>query len=94
MYSQLPVSILNSYLVIWAIVNITKDNPFTNVFWGLMITAGIFNLLYFIFSIIGAVKAYRGQFYYFLFFGRLSYIQAYKIKEDKSNQTVNMPPKM
>lgn len=94
MYSQLPVSILNSYLVIWAIVNIAKNHPFTNIFWGLMITAAIFNLLYFIFSIVGAVKAYRGQFYYFLFFGRLSYIQAYKVKEEKMNQRTNIPPKM
>ncbi|MGE0076568.1 MAG: DUF4870 domain-containing protein [Bacteroidales bacterium] len=94
MYSQLPVSILNSYLVIWAIVNVTKEHSFSNVFWGLLFTAGIFNLVYFIFSIIGAVKAYRGQFYYFLFFGRLSYIQAYKVKDTETSKPTNIPPKM
>lgn len=94
MYSQFPVSILNSYLVIWAIANVVNDNPFTNVFWGLLITAGVFNLFYFIFSIIAAVKAYRGQFYYFLFFGRLAYIQVYKMKEESNNQAINLPPKM
>ncbi|BDX39228.1 hypothetical protein CYCD_25830 [Tenuifilaceae bacterium CYCD] len=95
MYSQLPVSILNSYLVIWAIINIVKDHTFTNVFWGLLITAGVFNVVYFVFSIVAAVKAYRGRFYYFLFFGKLSYIQAYKVKGDESSKTfVNTPPKM
>ena len=75
MYSQLIVTAINSYLVIWAIVNLVDNNPFTNYFWGLAIAAGIFNLIYFIFSIIGAVKAHRGRFYYFVFFGRLAFVQ-------------------
>jgi uncharacterized membrane protein len=94
MYSQFPITILNSYLVIWAIVNLVKDNPFTNIYWGLLITAGVFNVLYFIFSIIGAVKAHRGRFYYFVFFGKLAYAQVYRKRDESSNQQVNIPPKM
>ncbi|MGD9976888.1 MAG: DUF4870 domain-containing protein [Bacteroidales bacterium] len=94
LYSQLPVSLLNSYLVIWAIVNVVNENPFTNIFWGLLFTAGIFNVLYFAFSIVGAVKAYRGQFYYFLFFGKLSFIQAYRVNGKSEEVIVNTPPKM
>lgn len=96
MYSQIPVSILNSYLIVWAIYIFANDGTFSNVFWGLLITAGFFNLIYFIFSIIAAVKAYHGRFYYFLFFGKLSYIQAYQIKnsDEVKNQQINMPPKM
>lgn len=96
MYSQIPVSLLNSYLIVWAVYIFANDAAFTNVFWGLLITAGIFNLFYFIFSIIGAVKAYHGRFYYFLFFGKLAYIQAYQIKnsEKVKEQQMNMPPKM
>ncbi|HPD95182.1 MAG TPA: DUF4870 domain-containing protein [Tenuifilaceae bacterium] len=94
LYSQLPVSILNSILVIWALINWIKNHPFTNLFWGLLFTAIIFNIVYFIFSIVGAVKAHNGRFYYFLFFGKLSFIQAYRKKDaPKANELVNEPPK-
>lgn len=92
LYSQLPVSLLNSYLVIWAIVNLIKDNPFTNVFWGLVITAVVITIIYFIFSIIAAVRAHQGRFYYFIFFGKLSYWQAFRKKEKIPVSYQNKPP--
>jgi len=92
LYSQIPVSLINSYAIIWTIVNLVKDNPFTEVFWGYLITAGIINVFYFVFSIIAAVRAHKGRVYYFIFFGKLSYYQAFrKIPEEKSN-FVNKPP--
>jgi uncharacterized membrane protein len=94
MYSQFPVSILNSVVVIWAIVNLVKERPFTNTFWGFLITAGVFTLLYFVFSIIGAVRAHRGRFYYFVFFGRLAYMQVYKKREEDGQDQVNHPPSL
>lgn len=94
MYSQFPVSILNSVVVIWAIVNLVKDRPFTNTFWGFLITAGVFSLLYFVFSIIGAVRAHRGRFYYFVFFGRLAYVQVYGKREEDGQSQVNHPPSL
>lgn len=92
MYSQIPVSLINSYGVIWAIVNFVKDKPFTNIFWGFVITAGVINIVYFTFSIIGAVRAHQGRFYYFIFFGRLSYIQAFRKVERTDAEIVNKPP--
>ena len=92
LYSQLPVSLINSYGIIWAIVNLVKGNPFTNVFWGYAITAGIINLVYFIFSIIGAVRAHKGRMYYFVFFGKLSYYQAFRKEERDESGFVNKPP--
>ncbi|HPF93169.1 MAG TPA: DUF4870 domain-containing protein [Tenuifilaceae bacterium] len=94
MYSQLIVSAINSYLVIWAIVNLVNNKPFTDVFWGLAIAVGVFNLVYFIFSIIGAVRAHKGRFYYFIFFGRLAFVQVYSVKEKQYEKPVNLPPKM
>jgi uncharacterized Tic20 family protein len=94
MYSQLIVSAVNSILVIWAVSNFVKSNPFTNIFWGFAIAAGVFNVIYTVFSIIGAVRAYKGRFYYFFFFGRLSFIQTYRMNEEKSDQPINLPPKM
>ena len=93
LYSQIPVSLLNSYVVIWAAVNIViKKNPFTNVFWGLLITAGIITIVYFIFSIIGAVRAHQGRFYYFIFFGRLAYYQVFRKRNEIPTSFENKPP--
>jgi hypothetical protein len=41
--------------------------------------AAVVNLVYFIFSLVGAVRARKGLFYYFLFFGKLAYHQVYRI---------------
>ncbi|MDD2278284.1 MAG: DUF4870 domain-containing protein [Bacteroidales bacterium] len=94
MYSQLVISAINSYLVIWAIIKLVNNTEFTNVFWGLAIAVGAFNIVYFIFSIIGAVRAHRGRFYYFVFFGRLAFVQVYSKKEKLQEKPVNFPPKM
>jgi uncharacterized Tic20 family protein len=94
MYSQLIISVFNNFIVIWAIVNLVKHNPFTNNFWGFTIAIGVFNVIYLIFSIIGAVRAHRGRFYYFMFFGRLAFIQVYKKREEFQEKPVNAPPKM
>lgn len=94
LYSQIPVSLLNSYMVIWTIINLLDNLPFTNVFWGLAITAGVFNIVYFIFSIIGAIRAHQGRFYYLVFFGRIAYILVYRKKAETKSHPVNLPPKM
>lgn len=94
LYSQLPVTALNSVAVIWTIVNLVKDKPFTNIFWGFVIALAVLNVIYLIFSIIGAVRAHRGSFYYFLFFGRVSYIQAYRKRDESVKTTVNIPPRV
>lgn len=94
LYSQIPVSILNSVVVIWTIVNLVKGNDFTNIFWGFLIAVAAADLLYFIFSIIGAVRARNGQFYYFIFFGKLAFHQVYRIRvREQSGQPVNRPPR-
>jgi uncharacterized membrane protein len=95
LYSQITVSLLNSALVIWAVTNLIKEYSFSQTFWGLLITAGVINLVYFIFSLVGAVRSRKGRFYYFLFFGQLAYQQVYMIREnDDQEQPVNLPPKL
>jgi len=94
LYSQIIVSLLNSALVIWTVINLVHDHPFTNLFWGLLITAGVFNLVYLIFSLVGAVRARKGRFYYFLFFGRLAYIQVYSADQEIEENYVNTPPQL
>ncbi|WNB17640.1 DUF4870 domain-containing protein [Marivirga arenosa] len=91
--SQLPTSLLNAVAVFWGLRIIFLDYPFTDVFKGYLWLVGIANLLYIIFSLIGAVKARKGEMYYFILFGRLSYQSVFKKKSFEQNRIVNQPPK-
>jgi len=95
LYSQIPVSLLNSGLAAWTIVNLVKDLNFTGFFWGYLIMVATADLVYFIFSLVGAVKARKGIFYYFLFFGKLAYHQVYRIRPESPQSPLrNRPPGM
>lgn len=100
--SQIPTTLLNAGLVFWTIrLFFYQSVRFNEVFfvgseyeiyWGYLIMVIIANLLYMIFSLIAAFKARKGQFYYFLFFGKLSYHYAYRIRENNDKEVVNNPP--
>ena len=93
LYSQIPVSILNMGLIIWFARNLFNDFEFTNYFWGYLIMVGAANLIYFIFSIVAAVKSNKGRFYYFFFFGKTAYHVVFKIREQKVHHgPLNKPP--
>ena len=93
LYSQIPVTLLNSGLVAWTIVNFVRDFDFTSMYWGYLIMTGTAGMVYFIFSIIGAVRARKGLFYYFIFFGKIAYHQVYRIRPDQTGSTpTNQPP--
>ncbi len=93
LYSQIPVTLLNSGLVAWTIVNFAKDYDFSSIYWGYLVMAAAANLLYFIFSIVGAVKARKGIFYYFVFFGKVAYHQVYRIRPEQGRpKPMNRPP--
>ncbi|MBN2572012.1 MAG: DUF4870 domain-containing protein [Ignavibacteriales bacterium] len=92
--SQIPVSVLNAIAIVWGILLIVNNFHITRDFITYLIAIGIVNLVYFIFSIIAAVKARKGKFYYFIFFGKWAYHVAYKIKDQKlSSENINKPPK-
>ncbi len=95
LYSQIPVSLLNSGLVAWTIVNFVKDYDFTGAYWGYLVMTAIAVVVYFIFSIIGAIKARKGLFYYFVFFGKAAYHQVYMIRPERLDSRVqNRPPRI
>lgn len=95
LYSQIPVTLLNLGLVVWIITNLVKEYTFTEVFWGYVVMVAVANLVYLIFSIIGAVQSRKGYFYYFLFFGKVAYAQVFRVREDKdAGPRVNQPPKI
>ena len=94
LYSQIPVTLLNSGLVAWTIVNFARDLDFFGFYWGYLVMVATANLVYFIFSIVGAVRARKGFFYYFLFFGKLAYHQVYRIRPERGSSTYsNRPPR-
>lgn len=93
LWSQIPVTLLNSGLVAWTIVNLVRDLDFSSYYWGYLVMVGIANLVYLIFSIVGAVKARKGLFYYFLFFGQIAYHHVYQIRPERHDSSpVNRPP--
>ncbi len=96
LWSQLPTSLLNAVLFYWTVRNVVlRDKDFTDTYFGYLGMVVIVNLLYFIFSIVGAIKAREGKMYYFIFFGRLSYQHAFAVRpEDTAGESVvNRPPR-
>lgn len=102
--SQIPTTLMNAGLVFWSIrlffYNSVKfDEVFFvgseyEIYWGYLIMVFIANLLYTIFSLIAAFKARKGQFYYFLFFGKAAYHYAYLVRENDDKKVVNVPPSL
>ncbi len=93
LWSQIPVTLLNGFMVIWAVRNFVTQTDFSQLFFGLLWTTVLVNVLYLGFSIYAAVRANNGRFFYFVFFGKLAYHQAYKIRYDEpENEEVNLPP--
>jgi uncharacterized membrane protein len=100
--SQIPTTLLNAGLVFWTIRLFFYDAVSFNdvfavgseyeIYWGYLIMVILTNLIYMAFSLVAAFKARKGQFYYFLFFGKMAYHYAYLIKEDDNRQIINKPP--
>ncbi len=102
--SQIPTSIINAGLVFWTIRLFFYDSISFNevfsvgseyeIYWGYLIMVIIANLMYMIFSLVAAFRARKGYFFYFLFFGKISYHYAYRIREGDDAKVVNQPPSM
>lgn len=90
--SQLPTTLLNATALSWFIRNMINSTGFDQNFFGFVIAVILTNVAYFIFSIIGAIKARKGQMYYLLFFGKVSYVKAFKIKVSDQEAFENRPP--
>ena len=92
--SQLPTTLLNWGIVYIAIRVLFYEDEFTDVHKGYVLMTAVANVLYFIFSIIGAIQARKGKFYYFIFFGEIAYKYVYTKRERQDSSPVNKPPKM
>lgn len=76
--SQLPTTLVNWGLLYWVLQIFFFDNlAVSDWFYAYLGFAIIANLIYFVFSIIAAIRARKGIFMYFLFFGSYAYHQVY-----------------
>jgi uncharacterized membrane protein len=91
--SQLPISILNVGLIWWTISIFIINNPLTDYYKGYVIMVILANIIYVIASLVGAARARKGRFIYFIFFGKFSYHAAYGIR-NRNEEIKNLPPKM
>lgn len=78
--SQIPTTLINWALVIWGIRIFITDATLSDEFWAYAIFAGVANVFYFILSMIGAYHARKGRMYYFMFFGKVAYEAAFKVR--------------
>jgi uncharacterized membrane protein len=94
LWSQLPTTLMNAVLLFWTLqIFFFESFELTDVYWGYLMAVVIANLLYFIFSIVGAAKARKGKMYYFIFFGKLAYHQAFLVREEReTEEVINKPP--
>ncbi len=103
LYSQIPTTLLNAGLIFWIIRAIFRPASMDVEFIWEDLTSGHFfiaylclvvlaNLLYVIFSIVAAVRARKGRMYYFFFFGKLAYHQAFSSKSVSQAIIENKPP--
>jgi len=94
--SQIPTTLINWGLVFWGVgILFREDWVISPEFWSYAIFAGVSTIIYFVIGIIAAFKARQGKMYYFLFFGKIAYETAYKIRaEDHAEHepVVNKPP--
>lgn len=100
--SQIPTTLMNWGLLYWALqVYLFNNYSETNFFFAYIVLVILANLIYIIFSIIAAVNAWKGNFYYFLIFGPYAYKRVYSRSnplrydnEDKKETPFNLnkPP--
>ena len=92
--TQIPISIMNAWLVLWLIRNLFFSHDFTPVFFTYIPFAMVWNLVYVIASIYACVRARKGRFVYFLLFGRLAYAVYYGTRATGTAPEVppNRPP--
>ena len=95
--SQVPTTLMNAVALFWGLrIFLSEEWQFTGFYKGYLVAVLLANLIYLVFGIIGAVKAYGGKMYYLLFFGKISYHSVFLVRPDednKENKHENTPPK-
>ncbi len=89
--SQFITSVFNGVTVVWAVICFIGSD-FTDAFFAFLILAVVVNLLYFILSVVAAVKAYKGKMFYFFFFGKIAFKKGYRTYEQSEKMDIYKAP--
>lgn len=94
--SQIPLTLLNAVCMGWALrIFLSAEWHFTSIFGGYVLMLVVANLTYIVFGIISAIKANKGQMYYYWIFGRIAYEKIFALgPEVAPQQIVNQPPRL
>lgn len=94
--SQIPVSLMNGVAVFWAFRILFTDATFSDVYKGYLAVVVLTNFIYVLFSLIAAVKAYKGRMFYFVFFGKVAYLKSFaaRTEEEEALAYQNHPPRL
>ena len=92
--ATIPTTLLNAGAMFWIIRIFFWDWHVTPAFKGYIIAAILFNLAYFTIGIIAAIKAHKGVYYYYLFFGKIAYQNVFSVRQNDTlkKEPVNHPP--
>jgi uncharacterized Tic20 family protein len=93
--THIPVSVINAIAVIYGFAAVFLEyHRHLFHYSAFLVFAGIWNLLYMVFSIIACIKARKGRFYYFWIFGRLAFAKYYMPSANKKliEEDRNLPP--
>ena len=71
--TQFPVTAVNVTTVVWLIRILITDLDFSSRFFGFLLFAVVWNLLYVGLSIVAMTRAHHGEFFYFPIFGRIAF---------------------
>src|SRR4051812_16467035 len=92
--ATIPTTFINAGAMFWALHIFFWGWHVTPNFKGYIIAVVIANLAYFVIGIIAAMKARKGIYYYYLFFGKIAYQKVFAIKPEAQQEKVpvNLPP--
>lgn len=93
LYAQIPTSLLNAGGMFWGLRILFDVLPLDDTFKAYLVVVALANILYFAFSIVAAVRARQGRFFYFVFFGKIAFQQVYGADEREKKDITNTPPK-
>lgn len=92
LYSQLPVTIINSFAVVIVVYRLISGMGFPLMLRSFLAVLIVVNLVYFAFSLLAAIRARQGRLYYFAFFGRLAFEKVFNAPDAEPDDITNRPP--
>jgi len=93
MSTQVATGLVNAGAIFWSLrIFFSEHWHIQRYYVAYLLAAVIINVFYLGYSIAAAVRARRGQIFYFPFFGLLAYRAAFAVRDEAQSSLVNRPP--